>query len=281
MNALKDLQLKFASFDILSDEDMRNWVRYYSGQVTYPQVYVEEKLIGGLDATKALIAEGKFQKMVEYLGLQDNPENIAQRIISLGSVVAIIQGKISEPTTLKSEEMVRVLNETGIRFSSFDISAASQEIVNALQTKYGIDEFPYLIVEKTPIGNMKQVTELVKKKELLTKIPKDEIIQSYNEKLKELVNKSPVMLFMKGIPESPQCGFSRKMVDLLNKYEVEFGHFNILADKVVRERLKEYSNWKTYPQLYVDGELVGGLDIVIEMENQGELMDLIEKYVRK
>ncbi|TPX17398.1 uncharacterized protein E0L32_003041 [Thyridium curvatum] len=82
------------------------------------------------------------------------------------------------------------------------------------------------------------------------------------KRLGELVKAAPVMLFMKGTPSSPQCGFSRQMVAILRENAVKYGFFNILADDEVRQGLKEYADWPTYPQLWVDGELVGGLDIV-------------------
>ncbi|PHH73075.1 hypothetical protein CDD82_5666 [Ophiocordyceps australis] len=88
------------------------------------------------------------------------------------------------------------------------------------------------------------------------------------KRLAHLVKAAPVMLFMKGTPASPQCGFSRQMVGLLREHSVKYGFFNILADDEVRQGLKEYAEWPTYPQLWIDGELVGGLDIVKEeLEN--------------
>lgn len=84
------------------------------------------------------------------------------------------------------------------------------------------------------------------------------------------------MLFMKGSPEAPFCGFSKKMVAILQKYDgLKYGHFDILQDSEVREGLKEYSKWQTYPQLYVGGKLVGGIDIVQEMEENAELEDVL------
>jgi len=82
------------------------------------------------------------------------------------------------------------------------------------------------------------------------------------KRLDELVKAAPVMLFMKGTPSAPQCGFSRKTVNLLRGRSIRYGFFNILADDDVRQGLKEYADWPTFPQLWVDGELVGGLDIV-------------------
>jgi Grx4 family monothiol glutaredoxin len=83
-----------------------------------------------------------------------------------------------------------------------------------------------------------------------------------NAHLKQLVGAAPVMLFMKGTPSAPQCGFSRKTVAILRENGIKYGFFNILADDEVRQGLKEFSEWPTFPQVYVDGEFVGGLDIV-------------------
>jgi len=84
------------------------------------------------------------------------------------------------------------------------------------------------------------------------------------KRLGELVRAAPVMLFMKGTPSAPQCGFSRQLVAILREQAVKYGFFNILADDEVRQGLKEFAEWPTFPQLWVDGELVGGLDIVKE-----------------
>ena len=97
--------------------------------------------------------------------------------------------------------------------------------------------------------------------------------QALQARLKSLIESQPVVLFMKGHPDEPKCGFSRKVVDALNGAGIKFGSFNILADEDVRQGLKEYSNWPTYPQLYVDGELLGGCDIILEMAESGELAE--------
>lgn len=85
-----------------------------------------------------------------------------------------------------------------------------------------------------------------------------------HERLTKLVNAAPVMLFMKGTPASPSCGFSRQIVALLRENQVRFGFFDILKDNSVRQGLKTFSDWPTFPQLYINGELQGGLDIIKE-----------------
>ena len=93
------------------------------------------------------------------------------------------------------------------------------------------------------------------------------------ERLRALTHGSDVVVFMKGNPDAPRCGFSRQIVELLTAEKVKFGHFDILTDEEVRQGLKTYSNWPTYPQLYAEGKLVGGLDIVKELREEGELLD--------
>ncbi|CAG8533569.1 12652_t:CDS:2 [Dentiscutata erythropus] len=96
-----------------------------------------------------------------------------------------------------------------------------------------------------------------------------------NTYLKELTNSSPVMAFIKGTPSQPRCGFSRQIIEILNDHKVKFGSFDILSDEEVRQGLKEYSKWPTYPQLYISGELIGGLDVVKEMIENGEFQTMV------
>ena len=97
-----------------------------------------------------------------------------------------------------------------------------------------------------------------------------------NEWIKDTVTKNPVVLFMKGTTQFPQCGFSGKTVQILKACGVEnIVTVNVLEDPVVRQGIKDYSNWPTVPQLYVNGEFIGGSDIVGEMYESGELKSLL------
>lgn len=93
-------------------------------------------------------------------------------------------------------------------------------------------------------------------------------------KIADLVGKSDVLLFMKGSPLFPQCGFSSRAVAILNHCNVEFDSVDVLQDPEVRNGIKEFSDWPTIPQLYVKGEFIGGSDIMMEMYEAGELQDL-------
>lgn len=96
-----------------------------------------------------------------------------------------------------------------------------------------------------------------------------------NERIASQLKDNPVILYMKGTPDFPQCGFSGQTVAALKAVGKPFAFVNIFEDPEIREGLKQYSNWPTYPQLYVNGELIGGCDIVVEMYNSGELQTML------
>jgi len=96
------------------------------------------------------------------------------------------------------------------------------------------------------------------------------------ERIKTELGRAPVVLFMKGTPDFPQCGFSAQTAGALAKLGAQFHSVNIFEDPELREALKQHSNWPTYPQLYVKGELIGGCDIAMEMYRNGELKEVLE-----
>ena len=93
----------------------------------------------------------------------------------------------------------------------------------------------------------------------------------------DTVQEYPVVLFMKGVPEQPQCGFSATVVSILNQIDVDYVAVNVLQNDALRQGIKEYSDWPTIPQLYVKGEFVGGCDILREMHATGELQTFLEQ----
>ena len=97
------------------------------------------------------------------------------------------------------------------------------------------------------------------------------------ERIESDVKSNPVVLFMKGTPVFPQCGFSARVVQILSHIGVPFKGVNVLEDMEIREGIKAYTNWPTIPQLYVNGEFVGGCDIVMEMFQAGELQSMLKE----
>jgi len=93
------------------------------------------------------------------------------------------------------------------------------------------------------------------------------------------IKNNPVILYMKGTQDMPMCGFSNSVVQVLSQFGVEFKDVNVLENPEIRVKLSEYSNWPTIPQLFINGELIGGCDIVMEMDTKGELKDILKKAV--
>lgn len=149
-------------------------------------------------------------------------------------LVLIRNGQVIETVSGSSAVKVRTAIETHAQKTA----SAPAAVVNGAESA------------KAPTQPIEESADPAKQKEELFR------------RLGDLVKAAPVMLFMKGTPSSPQCGFSRQLVGILRENSVKYGFFNILADDEVRQGLKEFAEWPTYPQLWVDGELVGGLDIV-------------------
>jgi monothiol glutaredoxin len=97
------------------------------------------------------------------------------------------------------------------------------------------------------------------------------------QRIDEMVKKNKVFLFMKGTPDFPQCGFSMRAVSILRALDVPFETFDVLSDMEVRQGIKDYANWPTIPQLYLNGEFLGGSDIMMEMWEGGELEEAVKK----
>lgn len=102
-------------------------------------------------------------------------------------------------------------------------------------------------------------------------------MQNTHERIENDIKENAVVLYMKGTAQMPQCGFSAVVVQVLNSLNVPFKDINVLADQEIRQGIKDFSNWPTIPQLYIDGEFIGGCDIVREMHQTGELQTLLSE----
>ena len=98
-----------------------------------------------------------------------------------------------------------------------------------------------------------------------------------SEQIKHDINNNPIILYMKGSKDMPMCGFSNSVVQVLNHYGVSYKDVNVLEDPMIRVKLSEHSNWPTIPQLFVNGDLIGGADITKELHQNGQLLDILDK----
>lgn len=195
-----------------------------------------------------------------------------KKLINAAPCMLFMKGSPQEPRCGFSRQIVALLKDHSIQFSTFDI-LSDEQVRQGLKTYSNWPTYPQLYANGELVGGLDIVKELAESGELANTCPKAVTME---HRLKALVNQSPVMLFMKGNKEAARCGFSRQTLEILNGTGVDYDTFDILQDEEVRQGLKKYSNWPTYPQLYVKGELIGGLDIMKELKESGDLVSVLK-----
>lgn len=226
--------------------------------------------------TKAISAGVAKVKAKTAVKINDDLNTRLGQLTRAAPVMIFIKGMPSEPKCGFTRQLLEILKKENIKYGYFDI-LTDNEVRQGLKKFSNWPTYPQLYINGDLIGGLDILKELIEEGEFKDMIPKGCKMEDLNAKLKSIINKQRCMLFMKGCPTKPKCGFSRTTIDLLNKVGFEYGYFDILLDNDVRQGLKKYSNWPTYPQFYVDGELIGGLDILKEMHEEGELAELIPK----
>ncbi|XP_018555380.1 glutaredoxin 3 [Lates calcarifer] len=225
----------------------------------------------------------ELTKKVQRLAVTGSPGGAAEnsatdlnqrlkKLINAAPCMLFMKGSAQEPRCGFSRQIVALLKEHNIQFSSFDI-LSDEEVRQGLKTYSNWPTYPQLYVNGELVGGLDIVKELAESGELENTCPKTVTLE---HRLKTIINQSPVMLFMKGNKEGARCGFSRQILEIMNGTGVDYDTFDILQDEEVRQGLKTYSNWPTYPQLYVKGELIGGLDIVKELKESGDLVSVLK-----
>lgn len=200
-----------------------------------------------------------------------------EKLIHSNAMMLFIKGSPANPKCKFTRAILELLKKQGIvSFGYFDIWQ-DPKIKEQIKVYSDWATFPQLYINGKLIGGVDVVRDMIEEGEFEPLIPpqckKQE--ESLNDRLKRLIASKPAMLFMKGSPDDPKCGFSEQIVALLNEQGLEFGYFDILTDKTVREGLKKYSDWHTYPQLYIKGKLIGGVDVVKELIDENEFENTV------
>lgn len=252
---------------------------------------VLERLEGGVEPAQVTVA---FQRLlaattVENASIEtpitmpvvDPEQALKERLDALirsDSVMLFLKGTPSAPRCGFSRQAVELLNEHKVPFGSFDI-LSDEDVRQGLKKHSNWPTYPQIYVNGELQGGLDILKEMAEEGSLLEQwnlqSSSNSPATSLQDRLRQLVNRSDVMVFMKGLPSAPKCGFSRQLIELLDGAGVPYDAFDILQDDDVRQGLKTFSNWPTYPQLYVKGDLVGGLDICKELQESGELMDVL------
>lgn len=221
VDVLRRAGVHFGHYDILSDQETRDGLKELHSWPTYPQLYAQGRLIGGLDIVRELADTGE---LITELGrkVEDDPMQDSTEPSSQNGVPQVTVGSQAAKTCSPGAT-------AGVLAANANAASAGDH--------------------------------------------QDESGDGLQARLRTLVSRSPVMLFMKGVPDEPRCGFSKKIVALLRDQGIEFDSFDILEDNAVRQGLKELYEWPTFPQLYARGNLIGGLDIVGDLVETDSLRD--------
>jgi len=204
----------------------------------------------------------------------ENLNEKLKKLINQSTVMLFMKGNPENPQCGFSRQAIALLNQSNAEFGTFDIFS-DETVRQGLKTFSNWPTYPQLYIKGELVGGLDIMKELVEAGELEGMLKTEK--QPIEERLKSLVNMAPIMIFMKGDRSNPRCGFSRQLMDIINETKLAFETFDILSDEEVRQSLKTFSNWPTYPQVYVKGNLVGGLDIIKELKEGDELLSTLQE----
>jgi len=194
------------------------------------------------------------------------------KLVNSSKCILFMKGDPVAPRCGFSRQTVELLNSLNAEYATFDI-LGDDEVRQGLKTFSNWPTYPQLYIDGEFIGGIDIMKEMNESNELGPVLPKK---KDPNTTLKSLINKAPLMVFMKGDPETPKCGFSNQLMHILKEVDLPFSTFDILSDEEVRQGLKKFSDWPTYPQVYVKGELIGGLDIIKDLKESGDLVTTLK-----
>jgi len=303
LEVLAEEKVLFGSFDILSNEAVRQGLKEKVNWPTFPMLFCAGKLIGGIDIVKDMKESGDLAGIwpPSALSLQSSASSNTgsdsstaaaaasevelKALLASEEVMVFIKGPQKAPACGWSEMMLELLSNSRIKFTAMDV-LANPRVRAGLKEVFNFTTYPQVFVRGERIGDVDTLKEIISKEGVgvggLAAHLNVATSEDLKSKLTRLSSQKKIVLFMKGSPEAPRCGFSSRAVGELKKCNVDvsssskdFASVDILEQEDVRTGMKEFSQWPTFPQLYINGTFVGGLDIMSEMAQEGDLQALI------
>lgn len=248
-----------------------------------PLVFACGKALGGLDAVLRLHEQGALIAALPSECVPGDAKAELEAILREARLVLLNRAVPAEdPTVAESEAAIKYLTDKLVVFRNFDLATDPRLLEYVASNVCTSDGRPQPLPQLYLDGQLLAAgPALVRELGAQPgKIPAELFGQDEFSEIRRIVGRDRVVVFIKGTRSSPECGFTSRILGLLDSYRLKYTTFDILRDDGVREKAKQFANWKTYPMLFVDGEFVGGIDIVSELIEEGEFEALIKDVER-
>jgi Grx4 family monothiol glutaredoxin len=250
--------------------------------------YHRAKLIDRVDGFNQSDLLKKMKLHIDKIGttpaVESKPDtdinviNKIKELLKSSPIILFMKGTPTDPQCGFSRQACHILDEHKIKYNTFDV-LSDNDIREQLKKYSNWNTYPQLYVDGELIGGLDIMKQMIENGEFDLKLKQQktqEKEKDMKKHLQSLINQAPLMLFIKGTPETPRCGFTKELIMLLDKADIkDYKTFDILQDETVRQKLKEYSSWQTYPQIYVNGQFIGGLDVLKQMNEEGTLVQTL------
>ena len=273
LDIIQSFGLNFGYFNILEDEDVRNWLRYYAKWNTYPQLHINKKIVGGVDFVKDLVSKGKFEEILPLNSRKSDPKSKLFRLLNecKGKILIFIKDLINNDT----KTMVRLMKDNGVKFILNEVKN-DEKLEEFILETYKVKALPVCFIKGEFIGDSHVIKEICQSNKLLKMVPDNEWSLNSKQKFDYLINNFNVICFIEGNYEDKEKLDNVRLFEILRKNEINFEYFNVLFDNDVKEILLNYTKFKGFPQVIRKGKLLGGLELMEEIEKQGEIKNLFK-----
>ncbi|EAR88740.1 monothiol glutaredoxin-S11 protein (macronuclear) [Tetrahymena thermophila SB210] len=257
VEVFQNLQVRFDYYNTEADMAMLQFIRHYSKWPTFPQVFFNGKLIGGLDVVREHIAKGTLEIPPE--SRISNPETRLENILNENKAILFLEGKPNEENhNQESKKAVELLQQTGIKFTTFDLTIDSH-LKEYLQNKYS-KQLPVFFANSNFVGNLTTLQELSAKGDLLQTVPGNLWVLNGEQKINYLLKRCEILVFINGIPKDTKTKESQQIIHLLESKQKRYDFYNVDADAEVEEALKKITGKETIPLIYEHQKLIGDLE---------------------
>ena len=271
LEILKKYELNFGYFNILENENVRNWIRHYSKWNTYPQLYFNQKLVGGIDKVKELIAQNKFEELIPVEAMKSDTNLKLERLLALFKEKVLIFFEGTPYSADENKKLSNLIKESGVKFNFFNLNDDNDFKFFFLQ-KFSIKELPIIFINGSLIGGTKEITEIIKTKKILEMVHVNEWSLNAKQKLDYLLGKYNLMVFVEGnfddIDEK-----TKEVFKILKKQEFDFQYFNVLFDSEIKNLVIQKNGIDSFPQIIWKGGLIGGYEKIEEIEKNGKIKE--------